>query len=448
MSGPREWSDPPREEAGGHYGQGLSGFYDQHGDAEDYHDGDYHDGDFRDGDFHDHEEPDGGYDEGHYQDHYDDHDDTGWPVVADRAGASPAPPSRRTHGRGGRERRGRHRILKALAAIVVIIVLLAGGTLLWAQSQINPGGHRGALVSVVIPKGSSTKTIGSRLAAAGVIHNGSLFALYVRLHGYGPLYPGTYQMQRNEPYSAAIAALRAGPKILTDTLLIPEGYTVAQIADAVGKLPGLGLSAQKFLAAATSGTVRSPYEPSGVNNLEGLLFPATYPVRQGETEVDLLEQMIGTFDDQVQSLGLTTAASHLGLTPYQVITVASIVEREAKLASDRPNVASAIYNRIRIGMKLGADSTQTYYLRLSNPTIQPTAAQLDQPSPYNTRTNTGLPPTPIADPGLASLQAAANPATTSYLYFVEINPDGQLGFASTNAGFDRLQQQCRAAALC
>ncbi len=99
-------------------------------------------------------------------------------------------------------------------------------------------------------------------------------------------------------------------------------------------------------------------------------------------------------------------------------------------------------------MKLGADSTQTYYLRLSDPGIQPSAAQLDQPSPYNTRTNTGLPPTPIADPGLASLEAATSPPSTKYLYFVEINRDGKLGFAATNSGFEDLRKQCQAAGLC
>ena len=326
--------------------------------------------------------------------------------------------------------------------------MVVGGGLLWAQSQINPGGHRGPSVTVVVPQGASTSTIGHILASRGVVHDATLFALYVRFHGDGPLLPGTYSLAKNSSYQTAIAALEAGPKIVSVNLLIPEGYTVRQIADAVGALPNMGLSAQRFLAAAHSGAVRSPYEPAGVNNLEGLLFPATYPVRQGETEVQILETMVGAFDDRASSIGLEAAATALHETPYQLVTVASIVEREAKLVGDRGPVASTIYNRLRIGMPLGADSTQTYYLRLSDPRLDPTPSQLDQPSPYNTRLNKGLPPTPIANPGLPSLEAATTPPHTTYLYFVEVNPDGELGFASTAAGFVNLQAQCRAANLC
>lgn len=336
------------------------------------------------------------------------------------------------------------RLMVAAAAFVILV----GGLGIWADRQINPGGHHGPQVSVTIPKGSSTSSIGSILAQAGVIHEGTLFAIWVKLHGDGPLLPGKYVLSKNSSYGSVISALEAGPKIITDKLLVPEGFTVAQIAQAVAKLPGLNLSAAKFLAASTDGSVRSPYEPQGINNLEGLLFPATYDVRQGETESELLQQMVLSFDDHASSLGLTSTASTLGITPYQVITVASIVEREAKRPSDRPNVASVIYNRLRKGMTLGADSTQTYYLRLTDPGIEPTAAQLNVPGPYNTRTNKGLPPTPISNPGVPSLQAAAAPPTTTYLYFVEINPDGQLGFASTSAGFLQLRRQCQAAHLC
>src|SRR5262249_54949441 len=149
------------------------------------------------------------------------------------------------------------------------------------------------------------------LSRSGVIHNSTLFAWYVRIHGDGPLYPGSYSLPKNSSYKSAISALEAGPKLVTDRLVIPEGFTLRQMATAVAALPQLHLSAQRFLAAATSGEVRSPYEPAGVNNLEGLLFPATYQVRQGESEVDVLEQMVGAFDDQANAVGLTAAAAQL-----------------------------------------------------------------------------------------------------------------------------------------
>lgn len=349
---------------------------------------------------------------------------------------------RRPQRRGSRRRWG-----KRLAAVIAVLVVLLALVLVWANSQINPG-KAGRTVGVDIPAGSSTSRIGSILAHSGVIHDALLFTLYVKVSGDGPLLPGKYNLAKNSSYSSAIKALQAGPKILVDKLVIPEGYTVRQMADAIASLPGLGLSAQRFLQAASDGSVRSPYEPAGANNLEGLLFPATYDVRQGETETDVLEQMIGAFDDHAAALGLNQSAAASGLTPYQVVTIASIVEREAKHDSDRGNVASVIYNRLRVGMPLGADSTQTYFLRITQPTSNPTATQLNAASPYNTRVNKGLPPTPIASAGLRSLQAASSPPSTTYLYFVEISPDGQLGFASTNAGFTQLQKQCRAAKLC
>jgi UPF0755 protein len=335
--------------------------------------------------------------------------------------------------------------LLVVAALILTVIIVG---FVWVEEQINPGGHHGPTVPVQIPAGASTSKIATILAKAGVVHDATLFTLYVRINDDSLLYPGAYTLPKNSSYRSAISALQAGPQLITDRLVIPEGFTVRQIANAVAALPQLHLSAQKFLTAATSGQVRSPYEPAGVDNLEGLLFPATYQVQQGESEITILEDMIGAFNDQADSLGLTAAATQLHLTPYQVVTVASIVEREAKLPQDRGPVASVLYNRLRVGMPLGADSTQTYFLRLTKPDLVPTASQLDQPSPYNTRLNPGLPPTPIANPGLASLQAAASPPTTSYLYFVEINSDGQLGFASDSAGFANLQAECQAANLC
>jgi UPF0755 protein len=349
---------------------------------------------------------------------------------------------------GKRSGRTAKRVLKILALLLALLLVVGGIGLFWAERQINPGGHHGPNVTVVIPAGASKSDIAHILSRAGVIHDASLFNLYVRVKGTGILYPGTYQLPKNSSYQSAISALENGPALVTDTLVIPEGFTVRDMAAAVAALPGFHLSAQKFVAAATDGTVRSPYEPTGVNDLEGLLFPATYKVQQSETEIDVVQEMVSAFDQRAQEIGLQAAAARLKETPYALVTVASIVEGETKLNSDRGPVASVVYNRLRAGMPLGDDSTETYYLRLTDPTLQPTAKQIEQPGPYNTRTNKGLPPTPIANPGLPSLQAAANPPQTNYLYFAVVKPDGQLGFATTLAAFQAVQAECEQIHAC
>jgi UPF0755 protein len=423
------------------------------GGAGDYGGADFDGTDFESTDFDDTDFDDTDYDEADYDDGgaYEDEDGYG----ADD-GAPPPPVAggaHRQHSAGGRRRPPaaefrRRRILAVLAFIVVVLVIAGGIGVIYARRQINPGGSPGPVVSVKIPQNASSSKIGKILAKAGVIHDGSLFPYYVKLTSSTGLLPGEYRLKQNQSYGKVVNELQQGPTLITDKLVIPEGFTLAQIAARVAALPGLHLSAAKFLAAGTSGEVRSIFEPAGSNNLEGLAFPATYEVQQGQAEVDILSNLVNTFDARAKELGIVAAAAKLHMTPYQVITVASIVEREAKLEGDRGNVASTIYNRLAKGMTLGADSTQTYYLRLTDPTLQPSVAQLNAPSPYNTRLNTGLPPTPIANPGIPSLQAAIDPPTTTYLYFVEINPDGKLGFGTTQADFTKLESECQAAKLC
>ncbi|MDQ6783852.1 MAG: endolytic transglycosylase MltG [Actinomycetota bacterium] len=344
--------------------------------------------------------------------------------------------------------RRRHRVRSTMLGVFGIVVLLIVVGLFYVRHQISPGGKPGPKVTVVIPPGSSSAKIGTLLANDGIIKDGGLFPYYVKIKGAGVLLPGTYKLAKNESYGSVVNSLQAGPPKVYSRLTIPEGYTLADVAQRVAAVPGLHLSAAKFLAAASNGTVRSPYEPPGVNNLEGLVFPATYDVATGMSEVDVLEKMVGAFNTEAQQLGLMADAAALHATPYDVIKVASIVEREAKLDPDRGPVASSIFNRLGKQMTLGADSTLVYALRAANPTINITSIDYNQTNPFNTRLNKGLPPTPIANPGLPSLRAAAKPPTTDYLYFVEVSPNGRLGFASTNAGFQGLENQCKAVKLC
>jgi UPF0755 protein len=343
----------------------------------------------------------------------------------------------------GRGRHGRRRRWPAVLLVVfVALVVVAVVGYLHVNKDINPPGKPGRTVMVVVPAGTSTSKAADLLAKDGVIHGSTVFDWYLKLKGVGSVLSGRYQMATNEPYSTALYVLQQGPLPVTFQVVVPEGFTIHQIALAVGHLKGAGISEQAFLQAAMGGQVRSPYEPAGSNDLEGLLFPATYPIEQGETADELVQYMVATFDTHAAALGLSSAAHRLGYSPYQVVTVASIVEREVKFEADRGGVASVIYNRLARGIPIGAESTLLYGLgEPKGPVV------ITTPNPYNTLVNKGLPPTPISNPGIPSLEAAMNPPKTTYLYWVEINPDGATSFASNEAQFKQLQVECRAVRL-
>jgi UPF0755 protein len=366
----------------------------------------------------------------------------------DPPGRGPGPAGGGVAVRRRRRGRRRHPVLVGFVVLLLVVILLAGGGVLWAAHQIDPSGHEGPDILVTIPAGSSSNQIGADLAKAGVIHAGKLFRYYVKVEGGSPLLSGTYRLAKNESYDQVITTLQAGPVVITDKLVIPEGFTLRQIADRVAQLPDMHLSAAKFLALSSSGSVRSPLEPKGVNNLEGLVFPATYTLARTDTESTILEEMVGTFDQRMAALGLAAGAAKLHMTPYKVITVASIIQGEAKFHGQFPDVASVIYNRLRAKMTLGTDSTLVYALRLANPNVNLSKVTYEEKSPYNTRLHKGLPPTPIDSPSLEALAAAITPPHTNLKYFLAVNSTGNLSFASTDAGFQKLVTKCKANHSC
>jgi UPF0755 protein len=339
-----------------------------------------------------------------------------------------------------RHDRPRRRWGRWLLGFVVVVLVAVGLGVVWVQHQINPG-RPGAPVAVTIAPDSSTASIASALGKAGVIHDPTVFRLYVKTQGAGALLPGSYHLARNSSYDAVIAALEKGPPIVYQKFTIPEGWDLAQIAARVGGLPGRNPA--EFLATANSGQVHSRYQPAGSNNLEGLLFPATYQVKADDSSVTILQKMVTAFDDNAATVGLDQAATTLGMTPYQVIVVASMVEREAKLDEDRGPIASVIYNRLHKDMVLQIDATLLYGQGITD------SHQIDKSStnPYNTYKFKGLPPTPISSPGVPSLTAAAHPPSTNYLYYVLIDPSGKHGFAATAAEFNKLEAIARSKGL-
>jgi cell division protein YceG involved in septum cleavage len=231
--------------------------------------------------------------------------------------------------------------------------------------------------------------------------------------------------------------------VATVRIVIPEGSTGAQIA-AVARARGLE---GDYLKASERSTQLRPSHygaPAHERSLEGFLFPATYELYAGASSAKLLSKQLTAFAESFSSKDIARARA-LGMTPYQLLIVASMVEREASLPRERPLVAAVVYNRLHRNMPLGIDATLRYALH--NDYIHPlTQAQLHSSSPYNTRTHTGLPPTPISNPGLASIEAAANPARVSYLYYVA-RSDGCPGqvFSSSYAQFERADAAYRAA---
>jgi UPF0755 protein len=222
------------------------------------------------------------------------------------------------------------------------------------------------------------------------------------------------------------------PKIVRIT--IPEGETRGQIARIAASE---GLSGSYLMAARRSSLLDPAHygAPAGTPNLEGFLFPATYELYAGSPARRLVAEQLQAFEENFGPDEIRRA-HELHITPYQLLIVASMVEREALLERDRPRVAAVIYNRLRLGMALGIDATIRYALNDFSAPL--TEAQLQTKSPYNTRTHVGLPPTPISNPGVASIEAAAHPANVPYLYYVNgADGCGDLVFSTSSAEFER-----------
>jgi cell division protein YceG involved in septum cleavage len=236
--------------------------------------------------------------------------------------------------------------------------------------------------------------------------------------------------------SKHVATLVSPPVV---KVLIPEGKTRAQIAQ-IATADGLK---GDYRAVSKRSPLLNPAAygaPSGTPDLEGFLFPATYDMYRGTPVSRLVEEQLVAFRENFGASEIARARA-LHVTPYQLLIVASMVEREAQIPGDRPKIAAVIYNRLAAGMPLGIDATIYYAVELATGvatyTHELSEAQLHIDSPYNTRTHVGLPPTPISNPGLASIEAAAHPAHVSYLYYVAgADGCGEQVFSNTLAEFE------------
>jgi UPF0755 protein len=339
--------------------------------------------------------------------------------------------------------------------VVVVIGLLLLPFVLgigWFAYQLRPGSSGPAVTITLSKDHTGASDVAGVLAEKGVIGSALAFKLWATISGAGPFQAGCHDLHEGLGVRGAASLLaqaggtKVGGKCVVAgnepdvKLFLPPGQTLTQIAERVGKVPGH--TAAGFLAVANSGTIRSKYQPPEVTSLEGLLFPDTYFIGPHWTDEQVVQLLVNQFDRIADKVGLANAQ---GLTPYQVVVTASLIQTEAKLAEDAPLISAVIHNRLAAGTPLQVDSTLCY-AKGGCPPI-PTDADKAIDSPYNTYKIPGLPPTPIASVTQASLQAALAPAAVPYLYYVIADANGKHAFATTLQEHERNIAAARAKGL-
>ena len=328
--------------------------------------------------------------------------------------------------------------------LTILILLIAGPAAFafWLNRELHsPASHAMANEYIEIPKRSTPETIANKLVSDGVLRRKWPFLLYIKLTGSAKLIKaGEYRFPSPITPLGVLKKLEEGEQRLSRFTVI-EGWTRWDIADAIAHIPELKLAdkAEALKLMNDTSAIRD-LDPKA-DDLEGYLFPATYSYPPDTKAEAVIAGMVKRFR-QEWTADRAERARALGMSPRQIIIIASLIETEAKLKEDRALVASVIYNRIRKNMALGIDSTIVYASKLAGKWRDDGKVYLsdvNRRSPYNTRIFFGLPPGPVGNPGESSLDAALNPAQTDYLYYVR-NPDrddGGHNFYNNAADFEK-----------
>jgi UPF0755 protein len=332
-----------------------------------------------------------------------------------------------------------------IAFLVLLALLAAAGLVAWNQVQerIDPPGPPGETVELEIPAGSTTEDIGQLLVDNDVITSAIVWKYWTRVEGVGPFQAGFYEFQQNSSFDEAVTVLDGGPRPpQLERITIPEGLTVSEIlprlADADTGVERWSLEALQ--TALDSGEIRSRYQPPEVSSYEGLLFPDTYEIDEEVDEAGFLRRLVAETDARLTALDVEAKAAALGRTPYDVLVIASLIEEESRVPEERPMIARVIYNRLEQGIPLGIDATSRYEAEISGRGREDLDFGSD--SPYNTRRVAGIPPTPIAATGQASLEAALNPAEGPWIYYVLQDEEGNHFFTDSFSEFNRAKAEC------
>ena len=348
-------------------------------------------------------------------------------------------------------------MMRVVLIAVVCFSLFLGAIGLWYLHKVNPSGGSNIGISFTVNDGDSVSSVSSRLESEGLITSAGVFRWYVGRKGGIELTPGYYTIKPRDHMGNIMKVLSTPPSATFVKVTFPEGFTVSQMAKRLAEKT-LRLNADLFNVAAQDPAISAAYRPAGQTSLEGLLFPDTYQISGDESEGQVVTRMVQLMERVARQEGLDESQDLVGFSPYKALIIASMIEREAKTEADRAKIARVIYNRLQLGMKLQIDAT-LYYAAPEGSTFTQ-AKELD--SPYNTYLYKGLPPTPIANPGRASIAAALHPAQDPlqndpickgvakpcrYLFYVLSNKDGSHAFAATLAQHEANIEVSRAAGL-
>lgn len=338
--------------------------------------------------------------------------------------------------------------IKLLILFILFLCIAVGGALFWSYRDLHePVAHDKSSEFIEISRGSTPTEIVNKLIAAGIIRHSWPLLGYIKLTGAAArLKAGEYRFPSPISPLGVLKKLEEGERRLSRFTVI-EGWTRWDIAAAMARVPELKLeNADAALTLMNNVADIRDLDPTA-ENLEGYLYPDTYNFPPETNAPAMIVAMVKRFRQEWKPQW-TERARALNMTPRQIVTIASLIETEAKLAEERPLVASVIYNRLRKEIALGIDSSVIYASKLAGKWKNDGKvyrSDLDRQSPYNTRLKMGLPPGPIASPGQSALEAALNPATTDYLYYVR-NPDrndGAHNFYNNSADFERGVQALR-----
>ncbi|MNB63287.1 putative aminodeoxychorismate lyase [compost metagenome] len=308
--------------------------------------------------------------------------------------------------------------------ILLLLIVAAGGAIWYIWNGMKPAGT-GPAVTFTVDKGMGSSEIADLLEKNGIIKNATLFKGYLKWTGEGSKFmAGTYSAAPGATYDNLIERLNAGDVVKKETVVftIPEGYTAEQIADKLAQ--SWGKDSATFLTLMDSGqglqetqVLGIPQEDDLRHRLEGYLFPDTYELVKESTPEQVIEKMLEETQKKLDRIpDWKNKLKERGLTLHQLLTVASLVEREVVVDSERPLVAGVIYNRLKKEQKLEIDATVQYLL--DKPKERLLYKDLEVDSPYNTYRNAGLPPGPICSPGLPSIEAALEPEASDYYFYV------------------------------